>query len=792
MTTGREPERRDDDGWMLASLAAVTLALARAETTSSPALLAATTVIAIAWPRVARYAARRNPTWGEFWNRLQPGVALAVPLLTFAGDGVLRLFALGDAVEIVMLAALQNTALALTAFERSPRTRPVTPLLSAFLVLFAIVISSDLRVWSCAGLFGVATLWWLMAGYWERLQRAHLTASSQSRLPLRFTWIAISLGLVLLAVVATWGASRRGTYALRGFLPTSGGDRWSDPAARAGVGDGDALVAAEEDAQSFGPVESDLFLESKMPSLYDVASEIYGRPPKPNEQRNKTIALGSGKIKHPKGRTARHQRSGREFSTVRRLERPPGKKLEDRDAPALLYVIGRSPQHLAVETFDTFDGDEWSQTEDLSVGNPPTLRHEGMPAKPWLYLQQPGSSPLHRAMKPWSVKVINLKTTRVPSPPQLVAIHVDRVDRTDFFGRTRDGCWEMTGREQIPQLTVFHLRAMEVDLTSLRHTDFTKRLPGDDQLPDRHLARDFPRAAELAREWTAGVPRGWEQVEAIVSRLRSEFVHDTTTTPPADGESSVEHFLAQRRGPDYQFAPTAAVMLRHLGYATRLVSGFYVRPDRYDRRAGQTTVLPEDLHTWLEVRVDHRHWVPVEPTPGYSPPHESRPWISALAAYARSTWRDLRQQPLACLGFAIAGLAVIVFRRTLLDSLATSICVVAGTMSASQRIRWTLKLLEFRGRVWGERRPTTMPVSRWYLEKTSQLAPEAAAEFREFVRIVERLLYGVELSSSHATVSRRRIDQVCFSAIRHSTAIRRGLDHRCGAVRMDGGWGGEG
>ena len=107
-----------------------------------------------------------------------------------------------------------------------------------------------------------------------------------------------------------------------------------------------AEFAAEEDAQSFGPVESDLFLESKMPSLYDVASEIYGKPPKPNEQRNKTIALGTGKIKHPKGRTARTQRSGREFSTVRRLDPPSGKKLADRDAPALLYVIGRSPQQV--------------------------------------------------------------------------------------------------------------------------------------------------------------------------------------------------------------------------------------------------------------------------------------------------------------------------------------------------------------------------------------------------------------------------------------------------------------
>lgn len=773
MTTGRAIDRGSGDVWLLASLAAVALAMARAETAASLPVLAATTGAAIAGPRVALSIVRRRAAWADFWQRMQPAIVLAAPLFTVVGDVGLRWLALGDAVEIVMLAAMQNTALTLTAFERSQRSRQVAALLSSFLVLFAVVISSDLRVWSCAGLYGVTALWWLMARYWERLQGAPITAGVQTRLPLRFTWLAASLTLVLLALAATWGASQRATHALRGFMPTSGGDRWNDSAARAGVGDGDAMVAAEEDAQSFGPVESDLFLESKMPSLYDVASEIYGKPPKPNEQRNKTIALGTGKIKHPKGRTARTQRSGREFSTVRRLDPPSGKKLADRDAPALLYVIGRSPQHLAIETFDTFDGHEWSQTEDLSGESQPALRTEGTPAKPWVYVQQPGSSTLHRGLAPWSVKVINLKTARVPSPPHLAAIHVDRVDREDFFGRTRDGCWEMTGRDQIPQLTVLHLRAMEVDLTPLRNADFSKRLPADDQSPDRHLARDFPRAAELARTWTAGVPRGWEQVEAIVTRLRRDFIHDPTAATPLDADSPVEHFLAVRRGPDYQFATAAAVLLRHQGYAARLVSGFYVRPERYDRRAGQTTVLPEDLHTWLEVRVDHRQWAPVEPTPGFAPPRESRPWSAAIIAYSRSTWRELQRRPWLCLGAVVLVAAAGRYRRSLLDAIATVVCWLAGVRSAADRIRWTLRLLEWRGRVWGERRPATTPVSQWYRSRASRLAPGAAAEFREFLRLVERCLYADAGLATATRDARRQVDRLCLAALRHSRDARR-------------------
>ena len=68
---------------------------------------------------------------------------------------------------------------------------------------------------------------------------------------------------------------------LPGWFWSSGGDRWSDDFAREGVGDGNQVRAASDIAQSFGPVDSNIFMESDKPTLFDVATDLYGLPRKP-------------------------------------------------------------------------------------------------------------------------------------------------------------------------------------------------------------------------------------------------------------------------------------------------------------------------------------------------------------------------------------------------------------------------------------------------------------------------------------------------------------------------------
>ena len=117
-------------------------------------------------------------------------------------------------------------------------------------------------------------------------------------------------------------------------------------------------------------------------------------------------------------------------------------------------------------------------------------------------------------------------------------------------------------------------------------------------MPDIHLVLPstiaIDRVRQLAKEWTKGLPRGWQQIEAIESRLREQYTLDRTVRISADSESPVAEFLLERRrGPEYLFATSAACLLRSLDYPARLVSGFYADPKNYDPRKQHTSVFAE-------------------------------------------------------------------------------------------------------------------------------------------------------------------------------------------------------
>ena len=101
--------------------------------------------------------------------------------------------------------------------------------------------------------------------------------------------------------------------------------------------------------------------------------------------------------------------------------------------------------------------------------------------------------------------------------------------------------------------------------------------------------------------------------------------------PRAVGTRWADFLLVARRGPDYQFASAAAVLLRLLEYPTRLVSGFYASPDNYDPETQHTPVVKEDLHFWAEVFLPGL-WIVIEPTPGYEVLGPGLPWWERISA----------------------------------------------------------------------------------------------------------------------------------------------------------------
>jgi hypothetical protein len=337
---------------LLAVLATATLGAARSASNAYPGVLLAQTLLAVAGPLSIVQARRIRPASARWWDRVLPLTVAAWVLWPLLTEAVLRSVGTGEAHELLMLVGLQNAALMLSVYSHRRRCQQVACLLGGFLVLFAVALEARPAVFVLAGLHGVLLLWWLMVRYWERIQHARSAVHVTSCPPVRWPVLGATVLAGLLAA-AVFGSSGGATYVLRGVMPASGGDRWNDPFARAGVRDGDAIVAAKDDAMSFGPVESELFLESCMPTLYDMFNDLYGEPLKSQQKQDRSVSLEPDKVLQRDQRVAQTQRSGREFSILRRRTEAKLQVLDDRDAPAMLYVVGQVPVHLALESFDS-------------------------------------------------------------------------------------------------------------------------------------------------------------------------------------------------------------------------------------------------------------------------------------------------------------------------------------------------------------------------------------------------------------------------------------------------------
>ncbi len=626
------------------------------------------------------------------------------------------LFAAGDANEVIMLLCVQNGALAAAALSPWRRAGGIAVLLSGFLVLFVTAISQSVAAYALAALFGPTVMWWLMGSYWDRLE-GRFAAETRRQVPVRAGILAATVLLLVGGASLVGLAVGSSTIVLCGFMPTSGGNRWSDPYARAGVGDGDMLVAAKDHALSFGPVDSDIFLDSKKSSLYDAFNDVKGEPII-QKKRDRRIAVDQDLIREMEQKAAESQQSGKEFSTVRRMASRWRQKLEDRKANGMLYVVGKTPLHLVLAAYDHYDGVNWSrEAKDADL---PEIALKDVDGKPWITARRSCGYPIFSGTWQHAVKLINLETNRIPAPCHLAAWHMSRIDRPDFFAWSDDGIAHMPGRETIPQLTVIRLISHRMNLEAIREEG--KPSPKTPSSADSRMASyqaldeavDRNRLEEAVEAWTADVPEGWRQVEAIVEHLRQECQHDPGATAPEHCEDTVSHFLAAGRGPDYLFATTAAMMIRSLGYPARLVSGFYADPRKYDRVAGQTIVEDEDVHFWTEVCIDGHTWIPVEPTPGYQPPLTVLTWRQHLARAFAAGGRWLAGHVLESLAALAMAATLLVFRREVFDALSWVLWLVACFASTRRRVLWTVRLLEWRSWMAGRRRPANRTLHQWY------------------------------------------------------------------------------
>ncbi|MEX0793592.1 MAG: transglutaminase-like domain-containing protein, partial [Pirellulaceae bacterium] len=265
------------------------------------------------------------------------------------------------------------------------------------------------------------------------------------------------------------------------------------------------------------------------------------------------------------------------------------------------------------------------------------------------------------------------------------------------------------------------------------------------------------------QQWVRDIEPGWPQVEAVVARLRSEYQHDMNHLVSEDTEDALADFLLREgAGPDYLFATAAAVLLRELGYQTRVVSGFYVWPERYDALTMQTPVLDEDIHFWLEVNPDGKIWYPLEPTPGYEllavEPTLWQRALSLLVMAGAKLWSV--RYPLLLLSVVLAVLGY--FRRTVLSWSLIPLTWWPLGHDLRRKVRWTIRLLEAQASLRGFGRPEGTTVARW-LGPIVRNSSDEIASLETFLQMVHWANYA---SSMNCPWNPQEIQNACQAAHR--------------------------
>ena len=635
-----------------------------------------------------------------------------------------RLIGLGDANEVVCLTVLQFVGWYLIVFSSLvPSYRKVGFVSCCALVLFICFTSDHANILVVSFFFLILALWHLLSNYWSKLDSKALDGQSRM-LPISSFAIAATLLAIVCSSAIVWAVvPRDSTTRLKGFSSFSGGDDGSpDHFSRAGVGDGN-MLSAGLNATTTGPVETDQFIEDDKPSMYDVNVDR-NQPATKFKLAERTRAESLDKMAKHLEKIVQSEQAGRAFRTSRQ---PPTERvidLENRISDALFLVEGSTPVRLAVDSFQHFDGWDWSKVDlaknDLK-GTKISLIYRR--ETPWYQNSSVESSHV-TSSRAHRVKILRLKTDAVPTPSLHRAWHIDLVDDPTMFEFNAQGVLCMD-RESIPSHTVIdNISDIPNFYTLANHTLHyaVKNQSPFLQIPENESKA---RIIQLAADWTEGIPAGWQQVESIINHLRVDFAHDPHLVAIKESSDSVASFLDQGGGPAYQFASAATQILRAAGFQTRLQQGFLVQPKDYNRVSGQSIVTSENVHLWPEVCLDGIHWIPVEPTPGFPVPYNHLSWWQWGKIQFGSCMIWIKQHPIILLSLVLLVGGLIQFRLELFAGFGWVLWRIALRLFPKRQLTSTRKLIDLRCWAAGSARPSFITAPDWF----SQWDQQAAEQF---------------------------------------------------------------
>ncbi len=336
----------------------------------------------------------------------------------------------------------------------------------------------------------------------------------------------------------------------------------------------------------------------------------------------------------------------------------------------VLRVRASRPGYWVGETYDHWDGQNWTQSGDPANGTGLVKLESGSPFSIPPAADQTASG----AVGTPDVQTFYL----AQSGPNLV-FHTDQAERVYIQSKalylTGDGT--IVSSVAMGAGTIYTVVSADSAASAAELRSSTVPRPAGEPpapaLTPKETARylqlphPYPQVAALARQITASVatsadgdPHTYDKVAAIEQWMSTNVRYTTDIPPLPAGADAVTSFLfGSRRGYCEQISTATVVMLRTLGIPARETVGYV--PGSYDPFTDLYEVEASDAHSWVQVWFPGYGWQNFDPTaqvPLANPSPGSVLTAGAVHLLGRLPW-----VPLGAAAAAVCVAVLIVGRR---------------------------------------------------------------------------------------------------------------------------------
>ena len=282
----------------------------------------------------------------------------------------------------------------------------------------------------------------------------------------------------------------------------------------------------------------------------------------------------------------------------------------------VMQVRAQRPSLWVGETYDTWQGESWSQSR-------PVARQPLREGSPFILPASLGEVPIGQS---------DLQTFYVAGATADLVFHAESAHEL-WFPTAKvyvAGDGTIVSPIGLGSGSIYTVESQVSTATpaELRADDNPFSLPPVTLRQEEQLPHPYPRVLALARSVTAGDTTTYDKVQSLIHWIGAHTRYSTNIPPLPAGADTVDEFLfGNRVGFCEQISTSLAVMLRSLGLPAREAVGYV--PGGFNPITDLYQVHADDAHAWVQVWFPGYGWQDFDPTAAV-PPSAPSPGATAL------------------------------------------------------------------------------------------------------------------------------------------------------------------